>query len=343
MDDKAHFHDIQSKLENYLYEYKKSFPKNIWQFISVDFPLITLIVSALVTIELIGIGFFSSILILLLSIPYLLFRFSNSNEEWNNLRAKRKKHKEYNKCIINKINKIETQDLQNFPDIKIYLENYHRELDAEIARKKSIKIKAIIIMIGGMICFSGFCYFSFNSETKLWFLREKKGKNEKNKIERITPDNITNSPIDNHRECFDALNLSPKKPVATIKPLSNDKNMEIKLYFKEYFYSYYRAVVPTAIIPKSSHYLITITDTQGKAVNGTPVFYFTVWPDRNTPYFLIESSQITLENEHHPYEIIRRVRYLQDNEDDLRYTIEEIPKPFSELPSKTTATSLPIL
>ena len=71
MDDKAKFQQIQSKLERYLYEYKNSYPKNIWQIISVDIPLIILIITAVVIVELLGIGIVSISIIVLLSLPYI--------------------------------------------------------------------------------------------------------------------------------------------------------------------------------------------------------------------------------------------------------------------------------
>ena len=48
---------------------------------------------------------------------------------------KRKKHKVYNQEIIYKINSIDVGHLQDYPDVKNYLDNYHSELEAETVRK----------------------------------------------------------------------------------------------------------------------------------------------------------------------------------------------------------------
>lgn len=316
MDDKAKFQQIQSKLERYLYEYKNSYPKNIWQIISVDIPLIILIITAVVIVELLGIGIVSISIIVLLSLPYLYVRLSDSYGIWHKMIDKRKKHKVYNQEIIYKINSIDVGHLQDYPDVKNYLDNYHSELETETVRKKSVINKYRIIMIFGIICFIGFCYFTLRADTKLWFLKEKK---PQPKIETITDVEISNVYYEGYGECTKALNIKQKKPIATIKHITNETGMDLNLYFVERHYSYFRAVRPRKLLNKKENFRITITDKDGKAVNGIPQFYCYV-SDKT----IFNSQPITSEYENHPYEIIRRVRYLQDNADDLRYTIEII-------------------
>ena len=173
MDNKTLFQDIQTKLEDYLYDYKNSYPKNYWQVICVDIPLITLIVSALVIIELLGVGVVSLTLIIALTLPYIYLRSSDSSGKWQELIDKRKNHEVENKeliKIIKKIYRIANEQLQNYPDVKNYLANYRHELEDEINRKVVIKNKYTITMMLDMLLMMVFIYFTIKTDTKLWFL-----------------------------------------------------------------------------------------------------------------------------------------------------------------------------
>ena len=301
MDDKALFQNIQTKLEHYLYEYKNSYPKNIWQIISVDIPLITLIVSALVIIELLGIGFISITLIIALTLPYIYLRSSDSSGVWQKLIDKRKNHKAYNQEIIDKINGIATDELQNYPDVKNYLNNYHSELAAETARKESIKKKYYIIMVLGTMLLIAFAVFTLRADTKLWFLKDK--------AETNTED----------------LEVVLFNPIADIKPLNGNAE-KIKIYYKESFRP--QLLIPTPAITRTSTedscmVRIIITNTSGQAANGLPYFDFTYYFRKENPKY-ITSYPIVFDIENHPYEIARRVKYLEENAKDLRYTIEKL-------------------
>ena len=301
MDDKALFQEIQTKLEHYLYEYKNSYPKNIWQIISVDIPLITLIVSALVIIELIGVGIFSITLIIALTLPYIYLRSSDSSGIWQKLIDKRKNHKIYNQEIIDRINSIATDELQNYPDVKNYLDNYHSELAAETARKASIKKRYNLIMVLGTITFIVFAVFTLRTDTKLWFLKDKSETLLKN------------------------ADLGLSTPIAVIKPLNRNAE-NLKIFYIESSRPYLHIASPTiaqTATEDSCIVRIIITDTTGRAANGLPYFDFQYYFKKENPKF-IDSYPITFNVENHPYENARRVKYLKDNAEDLRYTIEKL-------------------
>lgn len=302
MDNKTLFQDIQTKLEDYLYDYKNSYPKNYWQVICVDIPLITLIVSALVIIELLGVGVVSLTLIIALTLPYIYLRSSDSSGKWQELIDKRKNHEVENKeliKIIKKIYRIANEQLQNYPDVKNYLANYRHELEDEINRKVVIKNKYTITMMLGMLLMMVFIYFTIKTDTKLWFLNEKS--------------NVIIEEVD----------INEPTHIADIKSLNGDAE-KLKIFYIKASRPFLRIATPeiTKTSSEDSCFLrIIITDQTGQAANGLPYFDFSYHFNKGNPKF-IDSQPITSEYENHPYEIVRRVRYLQDNADDLRYTIE---------------------
>ena len=326
MDDKARFQEIQTKLERYLYDYKNSFPKNIWQIISVDFPLITLIVTALVIIELLGFGFISIALVFVLTIPYILVRTKKSGGVWKKLLNKRQTYKADNQAIIDKINMIETDKFTVYPDVKNYLNKYHRELADETDRKESIRRRYIVIMILGIISLVAFAVFTFRADTKLWFVKDKKTSNAATTIQ---PDDtsahhlLRNIYYDGR--CYNHLKIDSLQPVAVVKPLKgSDENLNI--FFIESERPCLRIPTP-AIAPTGSEdsciVRVIITDTTGRAANGLPYFDFPYHFKKENPKF-VDSYPITFNIENHPYEIARRVKYLENNAGDLRYTIEKL-------------------
>lgn len=301
MDDKALFQNIQTKLEHYLYEYRNSYPKNVWQILSVDIPLITLIVSAFVIIELIGVGIFSITLIIALTLPYIYLRSSDSSGVWQKLIDKRKNHEEYNQQIVNRINDVATYNLQKYPDVKNYLTNYHLEVAAETERKKEVQIKYNIIMTLGIVALTIFAIYTFKYDTRLWFLKEKS--------------DTTLADIE----------LGLSTPTAIVKPLNSD-TAGLKTFYVESSRPYLRIPTP-AIAPTGSEdsciVRVIITDTTGRAANGLPYFDFTYYFRKENPKY-ITSYPIVFDIENHPYEIARRVKYLEENAKDLRYTIEKL-------------------
>lgn len=329
MDDKAKFQNIQSKLERYLYEYKNSFPKNIWQLISVDFPLITLIITAIVIIELLGVGIISIMLIVLLSLPYFIVNFTKSGGLWQRLLNKRKNFKAHHAELINKIQQVETEDLQAYPDVKNYLENYHREVEKETVRKQAIRKKYIILMILGIICLIGFCVFTLNVDTRLRL--------RKPKTTAATPlkDTDTLANVYYNGEFYNYFKLTPNAPIASIKPMPSifediinpNDSCNLDIYFVECEQPFLRAKMPhianTLQTVDSCIFRLTITNQIGKTFYGMPCFDFVYRFHQPNPK-IIDSYPIVSPAENHPYEIVRRVKYLQENAENLRYKIEKL-------------------
>ena len=325
MDDKARFQEIQTKLERYLYDYKNSFPKNIWQIISVDFPLITLIVTALVVIELLGVGVISIAIVLVITIPFLFVITKEKGGVWKKLLTKRQTYRADHQAIIDKINKIETDNLTVYPDVKNYLDNYHSELSAETARKASIRKKYIAIMILGIIGLAAFAVFTLRADTKLWFLKDKETTHA---VQLVLSDTSSSHSLRNvyyDGRCYNHLNIDSLTPIAVVKPLKGN-NENLKIFFIESERSCLRISTPKIPIETAKDSCIVriiITYNNGQETNDIPYFDFKYDNGKVNPSF-IDSYPIAYDIENHPYEIIRRVKYLQDNAANLRYVIEGI-------------------
>lgn len=330
MDDKARFQKIQTQLERLLYEYKNSFPKNIWQVIGVDIPIVTLAVSIFVIIRLMGISIWSLIIIVLMVLPFILMWSTQSNSIWTKIWKKRKTYLNDNKAILGKISKIETSEFEQYPDVKRYLENYQSELSAETARKEGIQKRyKTILFIGGILLLAG-AVLTFTKETKLKSFQDK---HSENTSQQDTYQEIRNIFI--HQDGFiKYLNLADTVPVATIAPLSFESckvistteedtiNRSISIYFREGDKPVFTMRMPKMYntdYEKDYIYRLIITDTTGRPVNDLPFFDFS---DNTKKYKPIPSYSITFNNESHPYEVVKRVKYLQENAAYLRYTIE---------------------
>lgn len=309
MDDKARFQKIQSQLERYLYEYKNSFPKNIWQIIGVDIPFVIMVISVFVIVRLLGFGIGALVLVILMLLPYILMWSTQSNSIWTKIWKKRKTYRADNQAILDKIHAIDTSEFEQYPDVKRYLENYQSELAAETIRKESIaKSHKKIMIIGSIIIVAG-ALLTYTTETRIKLFHPTiVDKNEKPQSQE-------------------------KEPLAVISPLNgatkqmrNEDDKTLKIYFREFsgLSHYLRIKTPqmsTTATNRFERFRLFITDTTGHPIKNIPYFDFKYLQyGTNSP--IIESYPITINIENHPYEIIRRVRYLQENADNLRYVIE---------------------
>lgn len=309
MDDKARFQKIQSQLERYLYEYKNSFPKNIWQIIGVDLPFVIMVISVFVVVRLLGFGIGALVLVILMLLPYILMWSTQSNSIWTKIWKKRKTYRADNQAILDKIHAIDTSEFEQYPDVKRYLENYQSELAAETIRKDSIaKSHKKIMIIGSIIIVAG-ALLTYTTETRIKLFHPTiVDKNEKPQSQE-------------------------KEPIAVISPLNGatkqmikEDDKTLKIYFREFSgVSHYLRIktpqISTTATKRFEVFRLFITDTTGHPIKNIPYFDFKYLQyGTNSP--LIESYPITINIENHPYEIIRRVRYLQENADNLRYVIE---------------------
>ena len=327
MDEKARFQKIQSQLERYLYEYKNSFPKNIWQMIGVDLPFVILIVSLFVVVRLLGFGLMAIVLIALMLLPYILMWSTQTNSIWSKLWKKRKTYRADNQAIINKINEIDTSEFEQYPDVKRYLENFQSELAAETLRKESIaKSHKKIMIIGSLIILAG-ALLTFTTETRLKLFNP----NIVDKQEKPKSDIIQNVFYDG--QFYNTLKLTPKEPLAVVEPLNSatkqmtdNHNKTLKIFFREFSGVSHYLRIKTPQMSKTAtnrfeRFRLFITDTTGHPIKNIPYFDFKYLQYGTNPP-ITESYPITINIENHPYEIIRRVKYLQENADNLRYVIE---------------------
>lgn len=330
MDEKARFQKIQSQLERALYEYKNSFPKNIWQIIGVDLPFVILIVSLFVVVRLLGFGIWALVITILMLLPYILMWSTQSNSIWTKIWKKRKTYRADNQALIDKINSIDTSEFEQYPDVKRYLENFKSELAAETARKESIAKSHKKIMIIGSVIIVAVALLTFTTETRIRALHPAIDNYQGKKI---PPQDVQNVFYDG--QFYNTLKLTPNKPVAVVAPLNSktkkmtktiDKNL--KIFFREFSGNYHYLRIKTPMISNYAWlyyemFRLYITDTLGHPIKNIPYFDFRyVQYGTNPP--IIESYPITTALENHPYETIRRVKYLQDNAKNLRYVIEGI-------------------
>ncbi len=329
LDDKAKFQKIQAKLERYLYEYKNCFPKNVWQILGIDIPLVTLLVSSFVVIKLMGICLVSIILLILMILPTLLIWSTDSNSIWTKLINQRKTYKTDSQNIINKINAIDTKDFEKYPDVKKFLEKYRNELYAETLRKQNIEKRYKKIMIIGLGVIIAGMAFSFAIKTKLSYFQDSTEIFLINRKEEIRNEFMSDEGYAKY------LNLKETEPIAQIAPLTkllsdyhiktteiDEQKKDISIYFREDFIPVFTMRMPVMINPTSSGkyiYRLMITDKTGHPINGMPYFDFA---DNTSPTSIISSYSIAFKIENNPYEIVRRVRYLQENADNLRYVIQ---------------------
>ena len=331
MDEKARFQKIQSQLERYLYEYKNSFPKNIWQMIGVDLPFVILTVSLFVVIRLLGFSIWGIVLMAVMVLPYILMWSTHSNSIWTKIWKKRKTYRADNQAIIDKINEIDTSEFEQYPDVKRYLENFQSELADETLRKESIaKSHKKIMIIGSLIILAG-ALLTFTTETRIRLFNPTISSDKKSSSQAIQNE----FSIYSDGQYYNTLKLTPDEPVAVVAPLNSatkqiteDSYKNLKIFFREYrgCEHYLRIKTPkisTYVSDRYDFFRLYITDTLGNPVKNIPYFEFKyVRHGTNPP--IIESYPIANEFEDHPYEIIRRVKYLQDNAANLRYTVDLI-------------------
>lgn len=330
LDDKAKFQKIQAKLERYLYEYKNCFPKNVWQILGIDIPFVTLFVSSFVVLKLMGFCLVSIILLILIILPTLLIWSSDSSSIWTKLIKQRKTYKDDSQIIINKINAVKTKDFEKYPDVKKYLENFRNELSTETLRKQNIEKRYKKIMIIGLGVIVAGMAFTFTIKTKLSYFQDSTEIFSINRKEEIRNEFMSNEGYAKY------LNLKETEPVAQIAPLTkisdyqiqdteiDEQKTDISIYFREDLMPVFTMRMPVMINPTSSGkyiYRLMITDKMGRPVNGIPYFDFA---DNTSPATIISSYTIAFKIENNPYEIIRRVKYLQDNAANLRYTVDLI-------------------
>ena len=131
------------------------------------------------------------------------------------------------------------------------------------------------------------------------------------------------------------MSLSPKLPIATLQPLSeeianliNDEGSRSFLGYKTIYIYLRESEEPSleiTILPmynrknQGSKFRLTITDTLGKAIMGLPYFDFDAHYDK---MIVMKDAKIVVANQKDKKkEIILRLRNLQANYDNMRYTL----------------------
>ena len=106
-----------------------------------------------------------------------------------------------------------------------------------------------------------------------------------------------------------------------------EKPCNIDLYFVEGEQPFLRTIMPPfsskVDVKDSCVFRITITDSIGTPIYGIPYFDF-IYSLKQNNRKIIESYPIATPLENHPYEIARRMQYLQQNSEKLKYMVEKI-------------------
>ena len=317
MDDKARFQDTLTQLERHLFDYKNCFPKNVWQIVSTDLPIITLVVVSYITIKLVGLGLMSFLFLgpLFLAMIIVLVN-KESKSAWKDFITKRGNYKKELKNIKEKIQNINIKEFEQYPDVNNYLHTLNQELKAETARKKAIKRKYYTIILGIYSILIIAILLTFKMDL------------------RVLPDTKDTFGAKNKtdKEVFEALHITKTNPIATIKPLDEEsaiiidefvpgsKSKDLSLFLNnDRLISY----MPTIKGSKCTKFRIIITDFRGHPANGMPIFDFDTH-DRIKDNGFIQSEPIATEYESFKYETFRRVRDLKVYANVLRYVIEEL-------------------
>ena len=292
MDNKAEFHNIQTELEELLVKYKNAFPKNLRQFLRSDLLIIPIIVTIIAIIA----CFNYSYLPLFILIPTLIITiyYVKFNDIGKRLTSERNNYKENLESIKQEINDIDISEVEDYPDVKNYLENYFSELEAVTNYKNKLAnkyrdIRKIAIIIIGII--GAGCIFS------------------------IVGKEINNQKLQSNEK------LQPQLMIATIQPADTiwqHHPIDIYLMDKE----------PAILAFKTSDlnnlskyriYRIAIVDRNGKPVSDIPYIDFI---NHNKP--IAYSYPIANDVDNNIYEISKRINYLRTNANNLKYTVEEL-------------------
>lgn len=136
-------------------------------------------------------------------------------------------------------------------------------------------------------------------------------------------------------EYYDELSQNPKLPIATLQPLSNetadlinDEGTRSFLGYKTIYIYLRESEEPSLEITKlpmynrknqGSMFRLTITDTQGNAIMGLPYFDFEAHYDKMIE--MIDAKIEVANKKDKKKEIIHRLRNLQANYNNMRYSI----------------------
>ena len=136
-------------------------------------------------------------------------------------------------------------------------------------------------------------------------------------------------------EYYDELSQNPKLPIATLQPLSNetadlinDEGTRSFLGYKTIYIYLRESEEPSLEITKlpmynrknqGSMFRLTITDTLGKAITGLPYFDFEAHYDKMIE--MIDAKIEVTNKKDKKKEIIHRLRNLQANYNNMRYSI----------------------
>ncbi len=313
MDDKARFQDTLTQLERHLFDYKNCFPKNIWQMLSTNLPIITLIAATYITIKLVDFNILSLIVIgpMFLAMIIILLN-KESKSAWKQFIIKQWKYKDELKNIKGKIQAIDINEFKQYPDVNNYLNTFYQELRDETARKKALKQKYNIIIIGIYSLLIIAILLTFKMDLRI-----------------INKDKFQAKNIFD-KEVFESLHITKTEPIATIKPLTDEsvkiigeivpgsKSKNLCLFLNDEKLTSY---MPTIKGSRYTQFRIIITDYRGHPADGIPIFDFST-QNRDRDNGLIQSANITTKLESYKYETFRRVKYLQENAENLRYVIE---------------------
>ena len=316
MTDKTDFQQDLIKWENYLAEYKNAFPKNFGMMFRKYLAYIMMLLSGFMLFD--GLSKATVIAHAACLIAPVLCLFAVIM--WIKTKKTFDKSDIKPNVLEHEVYLAETK-YSKYPDVANLLRNYKASLSAETTRKKKIKnyfwicICAFFVAYGAMIYIDSKNELTGNVRTK-----------------------------DNY---YQILGLETNKPFLSIQPLKTDiadgiqlqtRRLDVFLtYYEQSYYKdgkygatydetkYHRALktqIPTISGNAGDDlFRLTITDETGKPIDRCPCFVFYsvgggVVRSNDFPDFAYSLD--------YDFQAIHTLKYLQDNQEHLRYLVEKI-------------------
>ena len=291
-DPKAYFHQVSSEMESVLERYKNQYPKNLGQIIRHYFGKIVVVTVTLFF----AIAYFSMsptlVFFIFTGIPGV-FAFAycvNSSTQIEQVEED---------VSLKKIEqlKYKLQPLESYPDVKKYSEGFDERVDEVTEQKAYLKARFKRYAVTALV--------SVACIIVLLLIR----------IQIINTMGKTDEIFAPPDETYinDVLDIKYDEPFFMLKPLnqgvSNGGNA-VEFYVDKFHELHVSGLTVDEEKYGLSHWVLIITDKDGKFVPRCPKFYFSIADP--TP------------SEGYVEEPLRILRFLRDNQDDLRYKIEKL-------------------
>ena len=287
-DDRGYFQQVSSELEAGLEEYKNRYPKNLAQMFRHNFGKITVLSAA----AFFFIGIFS------MSITMVLFLFVGLpgvfifalTVHFNN----KAEQIQDDKDMLERIKGIKKklQPLISYPDVKKYCEGFDKKVEAVTAEKNGIKAK-----------FRRYATTAAISAAAVFVVLVVR-------VEICNQLGLTDGIIATPDETYldEVLDIKHDEPFFRLKNLTTGGN-DVEFFVGKWHDLSVSGVNMDLLKDTRATYALIITDKDGKFVPRCPKFYLNFY-SCNIEAFLDEP--------------LRMLKFLRDNQQDLRYKLEKI-------------------